>query len=127
MFNLSSSALSPALSSAYGGEGGALTVDHPHRAFRIASAGGDSHGGDFVDAAEVVAAQFHVGGAGVFFEIRAALGPGDRHDVLASGHHPRERQLRGRAAFRTRNFADVFDEVEVSPEVFALKPRRRPA
>ena len=39
----------------------------------------------------------------VFVEILASLGPRNRHDVVALRQHPRERQLRRRAAMLRRD------------------------
>ena len=47
-----------------------------------------------IDARQVVRCQLDVDRAGVLLEVRAALGAGDRDQVVAACEHPRDRELR---------------------------------
>src|SRR5690606_24601114 len=57
-------------------------------------------------------------------EPAAALGAGDRHDVVALRVHPGERQLAGRHALLARDLLDLGDQLQVAREVLALEARR---
>src|SRR5215211_7455406 len=62
---------------------GASPVDRPHRGVRVPAAGRRPHRRDLVDLAQLVLGHRHVERADVLLEIRAALRPRDRDDVLA--------------------------------------------
>jgi hypothetical protein len=47
----------------------------------------------------------------------------DRHDVVAPGEHPRQRELRGRAALLVGDLLDLCGEPQVLLEVVAAEPR----
>src|SRR3954447_14864663 len=53
-----------------------------------------------------------------------ALAAGNRDDVVALREDPGDRQLRGRHAFRARDFFDAADQIEIAFEVLALEARR---
>src|SRR6185295_8033721 len=83
--------------------------------------GAGRHG--LVDPLEVARAQRDRERAQVFFEIAAALGPGDRQDVVALRQEPRQRELTGLHALLLRDLLDPMDERKVVVEVLLLKPR----
>ena len=61
----------------------------------VAVAERHAHGRHLVDPAQVVRGQLDVGGAEVLLQVGDPLGARDRHDVVALGEHPGERQLAG--------------------------------
>lgn len=83
-----------------------LAVDPGHHGFGIAISGGGAFGEDFIDAPEVFRGQLDIQRANIFFQIRAALGAGDGHDIFALGQDPSQSELRGSAGFF---FGDFFD------------------
>ena len=72
---------------------------------------------------EIVLRQLDVGRSGVLFEVAAALGPGDRHEVLALREHPCDRQLRRRDLQLLGDLLDLRGELQVRVEVLTGKAR----
>ena len=66
----------------------------------------------------------HVDGGDNFFKVFAALGAGDRHDVVALRQDPGERQLRRRATFLFRDLPDAINEGQVPGQIITLESRR---
>ncbi len=62
--------------------------------FWITLAGSGPEWEDFVEAAQIVGAEFHVERADIFLEVLAALSAGDGDYVVALRQHPGERELR---------------------------------
>ena len=46
------------------------------------------------------------------------LGARNRHDVLALGEQPRQRELTGRAVFLARQFRDLLHQSEIMADIF---------
>jgi hypothetical protein len=76
---------------------------------------------------EVGRGRLHVDRAEVLLEVGPALGAGDRDDVVATGEHPGQRQLRRGHVLRRGELSDGTDEFEVAVEVVALEARGPPA
>src|SRR5215211_657721 len=70
-----------------------LAAYGPHLLFAVALAGGRSARHGLLDAGEVVLGERYTGGAGVIFEVLAALGPRDGNDVITLGEQPSEGEL----------------------------------
>src|SRR5712691_11770717 len=98
-------------------------VDGPHAALGIARTRGDALGGDLVDAPQVLRAELHGHGPGVLLQVAPPLGPGNRHDVLALGQQPRERELRWRAPLLPCQLLYARDEIQVLRAVRTLAAR----
>ena len=74
---------------------------------RVAVAGGGVGREDLLDGGQVGGVQHHVGGRHVLLEVGPALGPRDRHHVVAPCEHPGQRQLARRAALGRRQLPDA--------------------
>jgi hypothetical protein len=90
---------------------------------RLGGARARDRGHGICDLRELVGAQLDVRRGDVLLQTRAALGPGDRDDVVALGQHPCKRELRRRHALGGGELLDRGDEVEVALEVLALEAR----
>src|SRR5205085_8601453 len=100
-----------------------LEVHALHAGCGVALSRRDAPWRDFRDAAEVVRGQPDALGAGVLLEVLAVLRAGDGDHVATLREEPRQRQLRGRAAFLRCDAAHLFDEPQVAREVLALETR----
>src|SRR5215218_4297304 len=65
-----------------------LAVYGPHLHFAVTLASGRAARHGLLDAGEVVLGERYTGGAGVIFEVLAALGPRDGNDVITLGEQP---------------------------------------
>jgi predicted thioesterase len=101
-----------------------LGVHQSHHVFGVARAGGCSEGEDFVNTAQIVGVKLDIQRANVLFQIFAALGARDGHDVATLRHDPCQRQLRRLAILLARHVLDSLHKVEILSKVFSLKTRR---
>src|SRR5437764_11549984 len=76
-----------------------------------------------VQPSELLVRQGDLRRGGVLLEIRAPLRAGNRNDVVAAREHPRERELRRRAALLLGQLAQAGGERPVALEVLALHTR----
>jgi hypothetical protein len=102
-----------------------LTIDHPHRPFRITRPGKGLLGGDFINAREIGAGKIHIECADIFLQIFAPFCTGNWHDVVALCQHPGERKLRRRTLLFAGDRRKSLDQIEIALKNFALKSRRR--
>ena len=83
-----------------------LPAHRSHARLRVPRAGGRLAGHRLVQGREVARGERQVRRREVLVEVAPALGAGDRHDVLAAGQDPGQRELRRRAAFAPRQRID---------------------
>src|SRR5436189_2983207 len=102
-------------------------ADVLHERRRVAIPRGRALRRQLVEPAQVLLGERDLQRGKVLEQVLPPLGPEDRHDVLAPGPHPRQRELRGRALLLDRDLLDVAEQLEVLGEVLPLEPRRAPA
>src|ERR1700722_297318 len=89
----------------------------------ITITGGEALGRHLFDTAQVARTQFDVDCGGIFLEIFAPLGSGNRHDILSARKHPGERELARGDALLRRDSIHALDHREIAIEVLALEAR----
>src|ERR1700732_1492254 len=104
-----------------------LKVYALHSTRGIAFAGGHAERGDFVDTQEFRSGNRNFKRSKILIEIRSPLCARNGYYVFSPRKHPRQRELRGSAAFLGCNFLNSLNQFQVLLEVLALKSRSMPA
>src|SRR5437868_1513698 len=103
-----------------------LFPEQLHHRFRITRTGSDIFRCYFVDPFEIVRIQEHIERVPIFAQIFSSFRPRNWDDIFALRQDPGQGELRGRATFFPSNLAHLANEIQITLEIFSLKPRGTP-
>ena len=98
-----------------------LTINRMHECFRIARSDSGAERRRFLNATQLIVAQFNLDRLRVLFEPFTPFCSRNRHDVFALREQPCESQLRWRAILLRGDFFGLFNKSQIAFKILALK------